>query len=95
MNAKLNIAEFFNQVADFEKLKWDYITSKIWNTTSEYLHRKDYKQAEFLIRNHVPVDCIHAIVVFSEERKAYFQSLVDKLELPIKLFVDTRRKLYY
>ncbi len=95
MNAKLTIADFFNLKSDFDKLKWNYIKSKRWNTTTEHLHRKDYKQAEFLIRNHVPVNCIHGIAVFSKERRTYFQSLVDNLELPIKVIADTKRNLYY
>ncbi|KVV14589.1 hypothetical protein AP058_01641 [Flavobacterium sp. TAB 87] len=94
-NAKISIANFYTQKEDFEKLKWDCIQAKKWSNDESNLSRQDYKQAEFLIRNHVPTKYIAALVVKNEERKVYFEDLLIKLAIDIKVFVDETSKLYY
>lgn len=94
-NAKISIANFYSNKQDFEKLHWDSIKSKYWHNDESNLSRQDYKQAEFLIKNHVPFQYIHAIVVKNEERKLYFEELLAKLALDINVYVDTACKLYY
>lgn len=94
-NAKISVANFYTDKENFENLKWDIIYSKNWKNDDTNLSRQDYKQAEFLIKDHVPVQYIHAIVVKNEERKVYFEELLAKLALDIKVYVDTTSKLYY
>ena len=59
------------------------------------ISRQDYKQAEFLVRNHVPVSCISSIVVKSDKRKAHFEDILSQMGLSIKVFVDKKCNLYY
>lgn len=94
-NAKLSLSNFYNQQKDFNKLNWTAIKSKNWNATEDDLERKDLKQAEFLIRNYVPISCIKALIVKSENRKIHFEKLITKLDLNIKVFIDSTNKLYY
>lgn len=94
-NAKIAIANFYDDLNDLEQLRWDIIKSKEWKNDESNLSRQDFKQAEFLIKNHVPVKYIHAIVVKNEERKLYFEELLTKLALDIKVYVDKTSKLYY
>ncbi|MEM0577004.1 type II toxin-antitoxin system toxin DNA ADP-ribosyl transferase DarT [Flavobacterium polysaccharolyticum] len=94
-NAKISIANFYTNKQDFEKLHWEVINSKHWNNDESNWSRQDYKQAEFLIKNHVPVQYINAIVVKNEERKIYFEELLTKLALDIKVLIDVNSKLYY
>lgn len=94
-NAKISVANFYTDKENFDNLKWDIIYSKNWKNDDTNLSRQDYKQAEFLIKDHVPVQYLHAIVVKNEERKVYFEELLAKLALDIKVYVDTTSKLYY
>lgn len=94
-NAKIEIAKFYNSSEHLEQLNWNIIQSKEWKNDETNLSRQDFKQAEFLIKNHVPIQYIHAIVVKNEERKLYFEELLAKLALDINVYVDTTCKLYY
>lgn len=94
-NAKIAIAEFYNTPDGLNYLKWEVIKSQVWKNDESFLSRQDYKQAEFLIRNHIPVNCIDFIVVKTEERKVYFDEMIAQLGLEIPVYVDNNCKLYY
>lgn len=94
-NAKIAVANFYNELQSLSKLNWTYIKSKIWKNDNDHLSRQDLKQAEFMIREHVPVDCIYALVVKTEERKEFYEGIISNLGLAIKVFVDNNCKLYY
>jgi hypothetical protein len=94
-NAKISITNFYTDKQDFEKLHWEIINSKHWKNDESNWSRQDYKQAEFLIKNYVPIEYVHAIVVKNEERKLYFEEILTKLALDIKVYVDTTSKIYY
>jgi hypothetical protein len=94
-NAKIHIAKFFNDLKDLKELDWDIITSKEWKNDESNISRQDFKQAEFLIKEYVPVECIHAIVVKNQERKDYFENILTKLALDIPVYIDTALQLYY
>lgn len=94
-NAKKAIANYYNQVVDFNKIDWAAVKSKVWENTIDYLDRKELKQAEFLARNHVPAHCIEMLVVKTNERKEYFEKIMRSLGLGIPVRVDNLQKLYY
>lgn len=94
-NAKIAVANFYNKEEDLDCLNWEVIRSKNWSNDANNFERQDLKQAEFMVRNHVPVSCIYALVVKTEERKVYFDEIITKLGLSIKVIVDINRKLYY
>jgi len=94
-NAKIKIAKFYESEANFDKLDWISINAHNWASDETNLARRDLKQAEFLIHQHIPVSCIHALVVKTSERKEYFEEMIRKLGLSISVHVDEKRKLYY
>ena len=94
-NAKISIANFYTDPVDLEQLNWDCIKAKDWRNDADNLARRDLKQAEFLIRNFVPVGCIYCLVVKTDERKAYFEEIITKLGLDMSVYVDTSCKLFY
>lgn len=94
-NAKIAVANFYENEVDFDKLDWGSIRAHNWASDESNLARRDLKQAEFLIHQHVPVDCIHALVVKTSERKEYFEEMIRKLGLTIAVHVDESCKLYY
>lgn len=94
-HAKRAVANFYSSIDDLEKLDWGTIKNKVWSNDQNNLSRRDLKQAEFLVHSHVPVSCIHGLVVKTFERKKYFKEIIRKLELEIKVHVDEECKLYY
>jgi len=94
-NAKLKLAKYYTHELDFDQLDWEIIKSKQWNNDLNNLSRQDYKQAEFLVRDHLPVECIHRLVVKTEKRKLHLDTLIADLEIEIEVNVDINCKLYY
>jgi hypothetical protein len=94
-NAKIAIANFYNHENDFDKINWEIVQSKDWANTENNFNKRDLKQAEFLIRNQVPIHCIKNLVVKTLERKKYFEKIIDNLALDIKVHFDNTGKLYY
>lgn len=94
-HAKNAFAEFYREEKYFSKIDWDTVKAQYWNNVYNYLDRQDRKQAEFLIRYHVPKSCINWLIVKSEERKQYFEKMIATLQLPIKLHLDTTNRYYY
>jgi hypothetical protein len=94
-NAMMALANFYNDESDFDKINWDIVRSKQWRSDETNLERQDLKQAEFLVRSHVPVSCIQAIIVKTPERKVYFENIIANLGLKIAVKQDDSSKLYY
>jgi hypothetical protein len=95
MHAKRRLAGFYRADKDFDKIDWDVVKAKKWNDIPDYLDRQDRKQAEFLVRHHVPVSCITWLGVKTVARKVYFEEMIATLGLSIQVFLDTKNQLYY
>jgi hypothetical protein len=59
------------------------------------MDRMRRKQAEFLVKDHVPVDCINKVVVYNAEKRKLVQAIVDHLQLKIPVLTDTQSQYYY
>ena len=94
-NAKLTLANFYTKKKDLDKIKWNIVGLRYWKNDANNIARQDYKQAEFLVRHHIPIDNIIALVVKTKERKRYFEPIIEKLGLNIKVHVDSKNALYY
>ncbi len=51
---------------DFDNLDWDTIHNTYWKSDETDLRRKEKKQSELLVKNHMPVSCIQYIGVYNE-----------------------------
>ena len=78
----------------FQKLDWDAIYSVNWRSDETDLRRKEKKQSEFLIKNHVPVSCIEYISVYNKAAEQKVVALLTKQELKIPVRISPQ-KLYY
>lgn len=94
-NAKISVAKFFEDEGDFDKLRWDVILSQDWKNTESDIARRDFKQAEFLVREYVPVSAIECLVVKTEAKKRILEEMIATIEASMPVFVDERNKLYY
>lgn len=93
-NARSETTTAYISESDFALLDWDAINSTYWKSDETDLLRKQKKQAEFLIKDCVPVNCIEYIGVFNNAAKQNVLHLLEGLNLtiPIKVSPD---KLYY
>jgi hypothetical protein len=94
-NAKMRLAKPFTDIRDLDKLNWDCINTRDWKNTEDNYQKRDLKQAEFLVRHHLPVNLISAIVVKNEEKKTYIEEQLHIFGMNIPVHIDTEHKLYY
>ena len=59
------VSEFYDKVADLERVDWDVIQSWSWKNTLADLDRKRRKQAEFLVHERFPWELVSQIGVIN------------------------------
>jgi hypothetical protein len=94
-HAKNNLSDHLNDLNDLDKVDWDMVREQYWRPTEEDYDRQRRKQAEFLVKNHVPVACIESIVVKDNLRRQIIEEIVQELDLSTNVFVDTQNRLFY
>lgn len=77
------------------EVDWQVVRDRIWKNTDDDWDRMRRKQAEFLVKDHVPVTCIQSIAVFDEQRKTQVEEIVQRSGLHIPVKTDINRQLYY
>jgi len=93
-HARSNTSTCYNSEADLLKIDKDTVYASYWKSDETDLHRQQKKQAEFLIKNHVPISCIEYIGVFNENAKQNVIHLLQQENIKIKIRVSPD-KLYY
>ena len=94
-HAKNNLTKFYNNLRDLELLDWDIISQQYWYDTADDYDRMRRKQAEFLVKNHVPATCICGLIVTTSEQEQKAKDILTKVNSDIKIFVDTKHKYFY
>jgi hypothetical protein len=86
---------FFTDRADLDKLDWSVISNRFWHNTIEDRDRQRRKQAELLVKGHVPPQCIDGIVTFGPAAQAKVQQIVLTLNLDIPTVNKDDGSFYY
>ena len=94
-HAKDNLSSHYNDLKDLDKIDWDIVREQYWRNTDDDYDRQRRKQAEFLVKNHVPVACIEKVVVKDNHREQTIEQITQKLNLTINIEVDLKNRLYY
>lgn len=94
-HGKNRLTKYFEDPAHLDQIDWDLQWARYWKNDEEDFDRQRRKQAEFLVRNHVPVNCIDHIVVFNEEKATFVKGILTTLSLDIPVAVDSNKKLYF
>lgn len=94
-HAKRKLAQFSTNPKDLHLLKWDIIRSKDWKNTENDFQRMDFKQAEFLVHEHISVDFIYKLIVKNEAKRLEIENIVRNLGLNIPVVIAREGKLYY
>jgi len=94
-HAKQHITCFYNTLQDLTKVDWEAVKLLYWHNTYYDMDLQRRKQAEFLVKDFVPVDCICKIVVLTNEKKDLVDKMLNSIGLNIEVSVDIDHKLYY
>lgn len=94
-HAKNSITEFYNDLDDLSEVDWGMVAERHWSNTEDDFDRMRRKQAEFLVKHHVPVNCISSIVVLNQERKDFVEEIINRLGLEIPVRVNPNNQFYY
>ena len=94
-NARTKLANFIVDPGNLKILRWDVIRSDEWKNTEDDFQRMDFKQAEFLVRHHVPMSFIDRLIVKNENRRVEVENIVRNLGLSVPVIKARKGKLYY
>lgn len=94
-HAKSSITKFYNDIEDLSLLDWDTINLQFWNSTEDDYDRMRRKQAEFLVKKHVPLTCISQIIVINAEQTAKIKEIESRIGIDIPVVIDKQRKYFY
>lgn len=93
-HARSVTSTYYNKNEDFEKLDWDTIYNTYWMSDETDLRRKEKKQAELLVKHHIPVSAIEFIGVYNEAAKEKVSDLLVRAQLKINIRISPE-KLFY
>ena len=92
-HARSETVSRYTQSNDFDN--WDLIYASHWKNDLDDLRRKEKKQAEFLVKGHVPLSCLLKIgvrnIAAEQKVRAYLQAAQKDIPIhisPIKLYYD-------
>ncbi|SDF98543.1 protein of unknown function [Dyadobacter soli] len=94
-HAKNHITEFFNQLVDLDHVNWDVVRARYWHNDDDNYDKMRQKQAEFLVKDHVPAKCINAIVVFDSETENIVNLVLQRNGMNISVYVNPNNNFYY
>lgn len=81
------ITNFFNEVADLDKIDWQIMGATYWNNTPDDNDRMRRRMAEFLVYQFIPSSCILAIVLYNDEIKNIVDAIQEKCNTNIKTII--------
>ncbi len=94
-HAKNCITTFYNTLDNLRHIDWQTVRMQMWKNCEDDWDRQRKKQAEFLVKHYVPVECIYVIVVRNAQRQTQVEAMLKRLGLNIKTHADTQNKFYY
>lgn len=94
-HAKNKITFFYNEISNLNQVDIELAYQRYWSNSEDDFDRMRKKQAEFLVKQHVPPTCISNIVVNNSEVKKKVDILVKQFGRQIKVHVNPKGKYYY
>ena len=94
-HAKNHLTKFYNNLNQLNALDWTTIRSQYWHDTEDDYDRMRRKQAEFLVKAHVPSQCICGLIVLTEEQEQRAKEIMQKAGIELPIYVDVHCKYFY
>jgi hypothetical protein len=85
--ALMALSQQYNNIKNLDKIDWDVIFGEYWNDKPpEIIDRKRKRQAELLVHEHVPVNCIISLAVLNKKARIIVEKILDDagLLIPVK-----------
>lgn len=92
---KDSLRDFFNDLKDLNQVYWNIVRERYWTPTASSLDKQARKQAEFLVKEKVPVSCIKHLIVYDADTKARVEKFIDKLKLKVPVLINPNGDYYY
>lgn len=90
--ANTRISRHLHQIQDLNKIDWEVIKSGDFRKSINDIDRPRRYQAEFLVKRHVPVNCIEAIVAYNETGATFVKKELARTDLLIPVYI---KKSFY
>ena len=84
-HAKDRLTAYYNNLADLDKVDWRAVEP-------DNMRRK---QAEFLVKKHVPISCFSGIIVLDDGAAEAVSTIMTETGCQLPVYVDSKRKYYY
>ena len=94
-HAKNKLTEFYNDIKDLIHVDWEIVSTQFWGNDEANMDRMRRKQAEFLVKDCVPVSCVARIIVKTADREAYVKTILSRLAIEIPIYVDSKNNYFY
>ena len=94
-HAKNKLTEFYNDIKDLTHVDWEVVCTQFWGNDEANMDRMRRKQAEFLVKDCVPVSCVAGIIVKTADREAYVKTILSRLSIEIPIYVDSKNNYFY
>jgi len=92
-HAIMEFSDFYNSLDRFDQVDWDIMKAGYWADTEEDTDRRRRRQAEFLIHERCPVQCIEGIGVVNQNIQGQVADILEGAALQTPVAV--RRNWYY
>ena len=94
-HAQNKLTEFYNDIKDLTHVDWEVVCTQFWGNDEANMDRMRRKQAEFLVKDCVPVSCVAGIIVKTADREAYVKTILSRLSIEIPIYVDSKNNYFY
>ena len=94
-HAKDRLTAYFNNLADLDKVDWRAVDLTYWTSTEDEPDNMRRKQAEFLVKTHVPLSCLSGIIVFDDSAAEAVNTIMMETGTSLRVYIDNNRKYYY
>lgn len=84
-HAVIEYSDFYDDLKDLDKVPWAAVEARYWN---DHVDGKFKCQAEFLVRDFVPISCIQKIGVFNESARKSVTDTLNDSETVIEVAVE-------
>ena len=94
-HAKNHLTMFYNHIDNLAKLDWNIISKQYWYNTEDDYDRMRRKQAEFLVKGHMPTNCICELIILTTKQVERVKAIQQQTGTNIPIYVDTERKYFF
>lgn len=86
-HARHGMTRFYTDEQGFNDLDWDVIYARQWSNIEDDPDRQRKKQAEYMVKGNVPVNCFAYFLTFDEQSKQKVESLqsIAQTAIPVKI----------